>query len=91
MESNEQLLVRAGQGDRIVFAKLYDRTAPSVAGAACWFSADAEQIETLMLATYLGTWMSAPHYTAPQGHAKAWILTLAWKHAPSQALLAIAG
>lgn len=89
--SNEQLLVRAGQRDRLAFAMLYDRTAPMVAGVMVWLFADRDRVEALMLTIYLEAWKRAPRYRAGQGHAQAWILTIAWNHALSHALHDLTG
>ena len=57
-----------------------------MAGLVARSFSDLEQVETLMLATYLKAWRSAPQYSAAQGHAQAWILTIAWNHALAQVL-----
>lgn len=72
----EQLLLEIAHGDQEALAALYDQTRAAVYGLALSFLRSAHDAEDVTQDTFVRIWENAPAYR-PQGHAMAWILTVA--------------
>lgn len=80
----ETLLVRAGHGDVVAFAELYDDTAPAVFGLVRSIVPDPAQAERTTLAVYREVWREAGGYDPGQGGASSLLLAMARRHALGQ-------
>lgn len=74
--SDEQLLIRVGNGDKEAFSKLYENTKKSIYSFILSIMKNPDDSEEIMQETYVKIWQSAPNYI-PQGKPLAWMFTIA--------------
>lgn len=74
--SDEQLLIRVGNGDREAFSRLYENTKKSIYSFILSIMKNPDDSEEIMQETYVKIWQSAPNYS-PQGKPLAWMFTIA--------------
>lgn len=74
MPSLEELVVRAGRGDRAAFAVFFDRTAPAVLRFAHFAVRRRRARDRMVMAVYLVSWALAPTFDSADGSAIAWLL-----------------
>jgi RNA polymerase sigma-70 factor (ECF subfamily) len=72
--SLEELVLRAGRGDRSAFAAFFDRTAPVVLRFAHFALGRARAREQMVRAVYLTSWVRAAKFDSADGGAVAWLL-----------------
>ena len=72
--SLEELVLRAGRGDRSAFAAFFDRTAPVVLRFAHFAVRRARARDRMVRAVYLASWARAPRFDSAKVGAIAWLL-----------------
>ncbi|MFE5792248.1 ECF RNA polymerase sigma factor SigK [Streptomyces sp. NPDC056503] len=77
----DTLLLRAANGDREAFARVYDALVQPVMGLACRILRDASQAEEVTQDVMIEVWRTADRFRPDLGTAKAWVLTLAHRRA----------
>lgn len=77
----EELLARAGLGDREAFGTLYDRTAPKLHGVALRILGNRSDAEEAVQEVYVKIWHNAARYQAGRGSALGWLVSIARNHA----------
>jgi RNA polymerase sigma-70 factor (ECF subfamily) len=75
------LLSRAGRGDQLAFAELYDALAPLLHGVVLRVVRDPAQSEEVTQEAFVELWKLAPRYDASRGSVKSWATTLAHRRA----------
>jgi RNA polymerase sigma-70 factor, ECF subfamily len=80
-QSNDELLVRAGQGDQAAYAELYDVIAPVVFGLAKRVTRDHQLAEDVAQEALVEVWRQAPRYDPTKGKAMTWVATIAHRRA----------
>lgn len=75
------LLVRAGRGDEVAFAAIYDALGSSVYGLARRVIRDPARAEEVSQEVFIQVWQSAARFDPSRGNAKSWLLTLAHRRA----------
>ncbi len=69
----EELLERAGNGDRAAFAQLYDTTASHAYGIALSVTCDQAQAEDVVREAYLDIWRESASFDATRGSGSGWV------------------
>ncbi len=77
----DDLLVRAGQGDRAAFAQVYERTCGPVYGLVSVVVGDRAPAEKVTVRVFTEVWRTARRFGPGQGDALSWILALAHRQA----------
>ncbi len=75
------LLRRAGRGDQIAFAELYDRLAPVVFGVVLKVVRDPSQSEEVAQEVFIELWRLAARYDGTKGSVTSWAATMAHRRA----------
>ena len=75
------LLSRAGRGDQVAFAELYDALAPLLHGVVLKVVRDPAQSEEVTQEAFVELWRLAPRYDASRGSVRSWAATLAHRRA----------
>jgi len=75
------LVLRAGRGDHVAFAALYDTLSPAVFGLARRVVRDPAQAEEVTQEVFLDVWRSASRFDPNRGAARSWVLTIAHRRA----------
>ena len=83
--TSEELLTRAGSGDRRAFELLYDRVAGPVLGLATQLLGNHSHAGDLAREVLLELWQTAPRYRAEKGNAMCWTLAIAHRRAVERA------
>ncbi len=76
-----QLLSRAGRGDQVAFAELYDALAPLLHGVVLKVVRDPAQSEEVTQEAFVELWRLAPRFDASRGSVRSWAATLAHRRA----------
>ncbi|MBD0739362.1 sigma factor [Streptomyces sp. CBMA29] len=71
----EELLVRAGKGDRDAFDRLYPLLAPAAFGLAHCMTGDAARAEELSREALVDVWRTAPGFDPAHADALTWAVT----------------
>jgi RNA polymerase sigma-70 factor, ECF subfamily len=79
--TDEDLLLRTGQGDRVAFAALYDRVASQVIGVATRVLRDRALAEEVAQEVLVEVWQKAARFDPERGSAAGWIVTFAHRRA----------
>ncbi len=79
------LLARVGRGDREAFGGVYAAVAGAILGIARRILTDPAQAEQVCQEALLDVWRRAASFDPARGSARAWILTLAHRHAVQHA------
>ena len=77
----DELLVRAGKGDREAFALLYDQVAATVYGLARRVVRDPQMAQDVAQEAFVEVWRQAPRFDPTRGKAISWIATVAHRRA----------
>ena len=84
-KTSEELLTRAGSGDRRAFELLYDRLAGPVLGLATRLLGNRAHAGEVTREVLLELWQTAPRYRAEKGDAVGWALAIAHRRAVERA------
>jgi RNA polymerase sigma-70 factor, ECF subfamily len=79
--TNEELLVRVGNGDRDAYAALYTAIAPVVFGLAKRVIRDHQLAEEIAQEALVEVWRQAPRFDPTKGKALSWVATIAHRRA----------
>ncbi len=77
MDSELELLARAGRGDADALETLYRRHGPRAMGVALRVLRVRADAEEVLQETFLEAWRRAREYTPSRGTVEAWLLTIA--------------
>lgn len=77
----DDLIVRAGRGDEVAFAELYDALSPAVYGLTRRVVRDPAQAEEVTQEVFIDVWRSSPRFDPARGAARSWVLTIAHRRA----------
>jgi RNA polymerase sigma-70 factor, ECF subfamily len=77
----DDLLVRAGRGDREAFDALYEQIAPTVYGLARRVVRDPQLAEDIAQEALVEVWRLAPRFDPTKGKAMSWVATIAHRRA----------
>jgi RNA polymerase sigma-70 factor, ECF subfamily len=77
----DELLIRAGTGDKVAFAAFYDDTAGRVLSVVRRVLRDPAQSEEVTQDIFLEAWQTARRYDVTKAAAATWILTMAHRRA----------
>ena len=77
----DELLERAGQGDRRAFTEFYHHLGSRVFGHVRGVLRDPAQSEEVTQEVFLEIWQTAPRYATGKGRALSWTLTMAHRRA----------
>jgi len=81
METTEQRLVRAGDGEQRAFAQVYDDTSLRVFGLVLRIVMDRAHAEEVTREVYLDAWRHAKRFDPERGTAITWLLQIAHSRA----------
>ena len=76
-----ELLRRAGRGDQLAFAELYDALSPLVYGVVLKVVRDPSQAEEVAQEVFVELWRLAARFDGMKGSSKTWAATLAHRRA----------
>ncbi len=76
-----ELLRRAGRGDQLAFAELYDALSPLVYGVVLKVVRDPSQAEEVAQEVFVELWRLAARFDGTKGSSKTWAATLAHRRA----------
>ncbi|MFB0835850.1 ECF RNA polymerase sigma factor SigK [Arthrobacter halodurans] len=79
--TEDDLLMRVGQGDEGAFEELYDAVSPVVFGLVRRVVRDPAQSEEVTQEVFIEVWQHAARFDAGRGKAVSWICTLAHRRA----------
>ena len=71
------LLARAGLGDRVAFATLYERTSSHLLGVVLRINRDRAQAEDVLQEVYVNVWRAAQSFDAAQSQPLTWLTSIA--------------
>ena len=71
------LLARAGLGDRVAFAALYERTSSHLLGVVLRINRDRAQAEDVLQEVYVNVWRAAQSFDAAQSQPLTWLTSIA--------------
>lgn len=74
-------LERAGRGDLIAFARVYDATSCSTFQLVTWTVRDSATVDQVMCAGYAEVWRMAGRYDRCSVSAGAWVVSVLHHHA----------
>ena len=72
-----QLLARAGLGDRVAFATLYEDTSAHLLGVVLRIQRDRAQAEDILQEVYVNVWRAAQSFDAAQSQPLTWLTSIA--------------
>lgn len=81
LATEEDLLTRCGNGDRIAFAELYDSLSSRVYGIALRVVRDPALAEDVAHDAWLNVWDKADTFNRTRGSAAGWVLSIAHRRA----------
>jgi RNA polymerase sigma-70 factor (ECF subfamily) len=76
-QSDDELILRTGSGDRAAFEQLYNRYARSVFGLALRRLGDRSRAEDAVQETFASIWRSARSYRPERGQGAPWLYAVA--------------
>ena len=71
------LLARAGLGDRVAFATLYERSSAHLLGVVLRINRDRAQAEDVLQEVYVNVWRAAQSFDAAQSQPLTWLTSIA--------------
>lgn len=71
------LLARAGIGDRVAFATVYERTSAHLLGVILRINRDRAQAEDVLQEVYVNVWRAAKGFDAAQSQPLTWLTSIA--------------
>src|SRR5271170_3667254 len=77
MDSESELLARAGRGDADALEALYRRHGPRAMAVALRVLRERSDAEEVLQETFIEVWRRAREYTPSRGTVEAWLLTIA--------------
>jgi RNA polymerase sigma-70 factor, ECF subfamily len=77
MDSESELLARAGRGDADALEALYRRHGPRAMGVALRVLRERSDAEEVLQETFVEVWRRAREYAPSRGTVEAWLLTIA--------------
>lgn len=77
MDSEAELLARAGRGDADALEALYHRHGPRAMGVALRVLRERADAEEALQETFIEVWRRAREYSPARGTVEAWLLTIA--------------
>ncbi|MDY7102447.1 MAG: ECF RNA polymerase sigma factor SigK [Actinomycetota bacterium] len=77
----DDLLVRAGRGERAAFPDIYDALSGTVYGLTRRIVRDPELAEDVTQDAFVEIWRLAPRFDPERGSARSWMLTIAHRRA----------
>ncbi len=80
-EGLDAQLLRAAEGDRDAFARVYDALTVPVMGLVCRILRDADQAAEVTQDVMVEVWRTAGRFRPELGSARAWVLVLAHRRA----------
>ena len=72
-----RLLGRAGLGDRVAFATLYEQTCSHLLGVVMRINRDRAQAEDVLQEVYVNVWRAAQSFDAAQSQPLTWLTSIA--------------
>ena len=81
LDAAGNLLRRAGRGDQVSFAELYDQLAPMVHGVVQKVVRDPAQAEEVTQEVFVELWRLAARFDGTKGSARTWAATVAHRRA----------
>jgi RNA polymerase sigma factor (sigma-70 family) len=72
-----RLLSRAGVGDRVAFAALYERTSAHLLAVVLRINRDRAQAEDVLQEVYINVWRAAQSFDAAQSQPLTWLTSIA--------------
>jgi RNA polymerase sigma factor (sigma-70 family) len=72
-----RLLARAGLGDRVAFATLYQQTSSHLLGVVMRINRDRAQAEDVLQEVYVNVWRAAKTFDAAQSQPLTWLTSIA--------------
>jgi RNA polymerase sigma-70 factor (ECF subfamily) len=72
-----RLLARAGLGDRVAFATLYEQTSSHLLGVVMRITRDRAQAEDVLQEVYVNVWRAAQSFDAAQSQPFTWLTSIA--------------
>jgi RNA polymerase sigma-70 factor (ECF subfamily) len=72
-----RLLARAGLGDRVAFATLYQQTSSHLLGVVMRINRDRAQAEDVLQEVYVNVWRAAQTFDAAQSQPFTWLTSIA--------------
>jgi len=72
-----RLLARAGLGDRVAFAALYERTSAHLLGVVLRIQRDRAIAEDILQEVYVNVWRAAKSFDAAQSQPLTWLTSIA--------------
>jgi RNA polymerase sigma-70 factor (ECF subfamily) len=75
------LLLRAGRGEEVAFAELYDATVSRLHGLVLRVVRDPSQAEEVTQEVYLAVWEEAGRFDPSRGSARSWMCAIAHRRA----------
>ncbi len=72
-----RLLARAGLGDRVAFATLYEQTSSHLLGVVLRIHRDRAQAEDILQEVYVNVWRAAQSFDAAQSQPLTWLTSIA--------------
>ena len=72
-----RLLARAGLGDRVAFATLYEQTSSHLLGVVLRIHRDRGQAEDILQEVYVNVWRAAQSFDAAQSQPLTWLTSIA--------------
>ena len=72
-----RLLARAGLGDRVAFATLYQQTSSHLLGVVMRITRDRAQAEDVLQEVYVNVWRAAQSFDAAQSQPFTWLTSIA--------------
>jgi RNA polymerase sigma factor (sigma-70 family) len=72
-----QLLARAGLGDRVAFATLYERTSAHLFAVVLRINRDRAQAEDILQEVYVSVWRAAQGFDTAQSQPLTWLTSIA--------------
>jgi RNA polymerase sigma-70 factor (ECF subfamily) len=76
MDSESELLARAGRGDADALEALYRRHGPRAMGVALRVLRERSDAEEVLQETFVEVWRRAREYSSSRGTVEAWLLTI---------------
>jgi RNA polymerase sigma-70 factor (ECF subfamily) len=76
MDSESELLARAGRGDADALEALYRRHGPRAMGVALRVLRERSDAEEVLQETFVEVWRRAREYSPSRGTVEAWLLTI---------------
>jgi RNA polymerase sigma-70 factor (ECF subfamily) len=81
MDDLDALLSRISLGDRIAYARLYQRTSPKLFGILMRMLRNRSEAEDALQEVFIKVWQRADRFSAGEGRPETWLAAIARNHA----------